>query len=64
MSNAEKLLFTAIRSAEWQDKRIYPCNGEAHQNWQLTIYLPVPLSERDKSPEAALNRALRPENTA
>lgn len=55
---AEALLQEAIRHAEWHDKHIYPWNGETYQNWKLTIYLPVRLSEADKSPEAALRRAL------
>lgn len=55
---AEALLLDALRDAEWQEKNIYPCRGGAYQTWKLTIYLPVPLSERDKSPETALRRAL------
>lgn len=58
MSAAEELLLEAVRHAEWQDKRIHPCNGETYQTWKLTVYLPVPLSQADKSPEAALRRAL------
>lgn len=58
MSPAEKLLQDALRGAEWQDKNIYPCRGPAYQTWKLTIYLPVLLSAKDKSPETALRRAL------
>ena len=58
MSPAEKLLTDALRHAEWRDKHIYPVNGAAYQTWTLTIHLPVPLSAKDKSPEAALRRAL------
>ena len=47
-----------IRYAEWQDKHINPYESESYQNWKLTLYLPVPLSEPDKSPEAALERLL------
>lgn len=52
------ILRDATRYAEWHDKIIYPVEGEAHQNWCLTVYLPVPLSGKDKSPETALNRAI------
>lgn len=58
MSAAEALLQDAVRHAEWQDKLIHPCNGETFQTWKLTVYLPVPLHQADKSPEAALQRAL------
>lgn len=58
LKRAAALLHDAVRYAEWQDKHIYPCRGAAHQNWKLTIYLPVLLSAKDKSPEAALRRAL------
>lgn len=58
MNAAEKLLLEAIRHAEWQDKHIHPFNGETYQTWKLTVYLPVHLSQADKSPEAALRRAL------
>lgn len=58
MSAAEALLLEAVRHAEWQDKRIHAFNGETYQTWRLTVYLPVPLSQADKSPEAALQRAL------
>ena len=47
-----------IRYAEWRDKHIHPCESESYQNWSLTIYFTVPLSEPDKSPEAALERLL------
>lgn len=59
MSHAEKLLRDALRHAEWSDKHIHPCNGETYQTWEVTVYLPVPLSQADKSPEAALRRALK-----
>jgi hypothetical protein len=58
LSPAEKLLLNALRGAEWQDKHIYPVGGATYQNWKLTVYLPVKLSAKDKSPEAALKRAL------
>jgi hypothetical protein len=58
VSAAEDLLLEAVRHAEWQDKRIHPFNGETYQTWKLTVYLPVPLSQADKSPETALQRAL------
>lgn len=60
LKRAEALLLDALRGAEWRDKHIYPCRGAAYQNWKLDIYLPVLLSAKDKSPEAALRRALRP----
>jgi hypothetical protein len=50
-----------LKSAEWRDKNIYPCGGEAYQNWAVTVYLPVPLSVADKSPESALARAIEEE---
>ncbi len=59
MNAAEALLREAARHAEWQDKHIHPFNGETYQTWRLTVYLPVPLSQADKSPETALQRALR-----
>lgn len=49
----------SLRHAEWCDKHIYPFDGETFQNWKLSIYLPVRLSETDKSPEAALDRLLK-----
>lgn len=55
---AESILRAALPYAEWHDKHIHPYHGEAFQNWTLGIYLPVKLSEKDKSPEAALNRLL------
>jgi hypothetical protein len=55
---ADALLLEAVRHAEWQDKHIHPYSGETFQNWRVTVYLPVPLSEPDKSPEAALARAV------
>ena len=58
MNAAEALLIEAVQHAEWQDKRIHPVNGETYQAWKLTVYLPVPLSQADKSPEAALRCAL------
>lgn len=58
MSPAEALLFEAACHAEWQEKHIHPFDGETFQNWKLTVYLPVRLSESDKSPEAALRRDL------
>lgn len=50
-----------LKRAEWHDKHIWPCGGEAYQNWAITVYLPVPLSAVDKSPEAALARAIEEE---
>lgn len=58
-SPAERLLREALPHAEWQDKRIHPCEGEVFQNWKLTVYLPVLESEPNKSPDAALRRALK-----
>lgn len=56
-----KLLQEALPHAEWQDKHIHPVGRETHQNWKVTVYLPVPLSEADKSPQAALTRAVEAE---
>ena len=53
------ILRESLRHAEWCDKHIHPFDGETFQNWQISIYLPVRLSETDKSPEAALNRLLK-----
>jgi hypothetical protein len=50
-----------LDDVEWRDKHIRPCGGESFQNWLVHVYLPVPLSENDKSPEAALERALAKE---
>ena len=58
MNEAEAMLLDAVKHAEWQDKHIHPYKGETFQAWRLTIYLPVKLSETDKSPEAALARLL------
>ena len=58
MSPAEKLLQEALRHAEWHDKHIYPYRGETYQTWKLTVFLPVKLSAKDKTPETALRRAL------
>ena len=58
MSVAEALLQEALRDAEWQEKHIHPVGSESYQNWKRTVYLPVPLSQADKSPDAALRRAL------
>lgn len=63
-ARAELMLKEALRSAEWQDKHIYPVRGETHQNWLLKVYLPVPLSASDKSPEAALRAAMAQEERA
>lgn len=51
-----EVLKSALRHAEWRDKIIYPSGGEEFQNWMISIYLPVPLSASDKSPETALDR--------
>jgi hypothetical protein len=48
-----------LDDAEWRDKHIHSCGGESFQSWLVSVYLPVPLSEQDKSPEAALERALK-----
>lgn len=53
----QNLLIPAVADAEWRDKHIYPVGGEAYQNWLLQVYLPVPLSETDKTVEGALARA-------
>jgi hypothetical protein len=52
----EAIIKRCASDPEWADKNIYPCCGEAHQNWKVTLYLPVPLSESDKSFDAALRR--------
>jgi hypothetical protein len=52
-----------LDDVEWRDKHIHPCGGESFQNWLVHVYLPVPLSENDKSPEAALERALAKEKS-
>ena len=52
------MLSDALHSAEWRDKHIYPVQGASYQNWLLQVYLQVPLSASDKSPEAALERAI------
>lgn len=59
MSPAERILREALPYAEWRDKHIHPVFDESYQTWALTIYLPVPLSEPDKSPEVALDRYLK-----
>jgi len=51
-----------LDDAEWCDKHIYPVGGAAYQAWLVRIYLPVPLSASDKSPEAALKRAIKERN--
>jgi hypothetical protein len=51
-----------LDDAEWRDKEIWPCVGDAYQAWLVQVYLPVPLSAADKSPEAALQRALAQED--
>jgi hypothetical protein len=56
---AEQLLRNELHRAAWCDKFTYPCEGESYQNWRLEVYLPVLESAKDKSPEAALNAALR-----
>lgn len=50
-----------LDDAEWRDKEIWPVRGDAYQAWLVQVYLPVPLSAADKSPEAALQRALAQE---
>lgn len=52
------MLRESLQHAKWWDKHIHPFDGETFQNWTLSIHLPVKLSESDKSPEAALNRAI------
>jgi hypothetical protein len=49
-------LRSQLGQAEWRDKHIYVCDGPTLQHWALTIYLPVPIDAKDKSPEAALQR--------
>lgn len=59
-SENEKLrALIVLDDAEWRDKHIYPVRGAAYQAWLVHVYLPVPLSASDKSPEAALKRALK-----
>ena len=50
------LLRAELPHAEWRDKIIHPYRGESWQNWKISIWLPVPLSASDKSPQAALDR--------
>ena len=52
------ILKDALSHAEWSEKIIYPFVGEDFQSWRLTVFLGVPLSESDKSPEAALERTI------
>jgi hypothetical protein len=52
------ILKDALSYAEWSEKIIYPFVGEDFQSWRLTVFLEVPLSESDKSPEAALERTI------
>ena len=52
------LLRAELPHAEWQDKIIHPYRGESWQNWKISIWLPVPVSASDRSPEAALTRAV------
>jgi hypothetical protein len=47
-----------LSHAEWRDEYLHPSGGERYQNWMLKIYLPVPFSESDKSPEAAFQRVI------
>jgi hypothetical protein len=47
-----------LSHAEWLDEYLHPNGGERYQNWMLKIYLPVPFSESDKSPEAAFQRVI------
>jgi len=51
-----RVLCRAMNGAEWADKHIHSDADEAVQNWELKISLPVPLSEPDKSLEAAFHR--------
>ena len=53
-----KIVSEGMRDAGWSDKHIYPYRGETFQTWEISIYLPVKLSESDKSPESALERAI------
>jgi hypothetical protein len=52
------ILKDALSHVEWSEKIIYPFVGEDFQSWRLTVFLGVPLSESDKSPEAALERTI------
>jgi len=60
---AELLLRSHLRYAEWHDKMMHPFDGEPYQIWTLPVWLPVPESAQDKSPEAALEAVLKRENT-
>ena len=52
-----KVLSREVHHAEWLDKHMNFVEGEeGFQQWELKIHLPVPLSEPDKSPEAAFQR--------
>jgi hypothetical protein len=55
---AEALLLDALFDAEWRDKLVTPVGEERYQNWRISLFLPVPESATDKSPKAALARAL------
>lgn len=56
---AEQLLLEACRDAEFADKWIYRCDDTPRfQNWQLTVYIPIPEDAPDRSPEACLREAL------
>lgn len=52
------LLTHAARDAQFQEKHIHPVGGPTYQNWLLDVYLPVPLTETDKSVERALEAYL------
>ncbi len=55
-----------LDDAEWRDNEMWLGGciryGDAYQAWLVQVYLPVPLSAADKSPEAALERALAQED--
>jgi hypothetical protein len=52
----ETIIRRETSDPEWHDKAIHPFMGASFQNWKVSLYLPVPLSETDKSFEAALKR--------
>lgn len=55
----KSMLMQSAKCAEWRDKHIYYMNDlDAAQHYKLEIYLPVPLSEVDKSVETALEKQI------
>lgn len=48
-----------LERAEWHDKVIYPCQGPDHQNWTLSLWLPINRDATERSPEAGLEQLLK-----